>query len=538
MTTTATPTDLPPTPSGADLEERWYRAVVSRDPRFDGWILVGVTSTGIYCRPSCPTAVRPKRANVTFHRTAAAAQRAGFRACKRCRPDAVPGSPAWDVRGDLVGRAMRLIADGVLDREDVRGLARRLAVSERHLHRVLVEEVGAGPLAIARAGRAQTARTLIETTGLPFGEVAFAAGFSSIRQFNDTVREVFASTPTELRRTASSHRGNGHGRLHPAGAATLGVRLPTRAPFDGPGLLHWFHARAIDGVEHVEPDDHRYARALSLPGGPATVDLRVHDDHVVATFRLTTVADLATAVTRVRRILDLDADPGVVAEALDPDPTLRRLLRATPGLRVPGAASGAVAALLTIVGQQVSVAAAARTCSTITGRWGRELDASLSPPRSATGEDEAEARRDADGAPSPTLTRVPLTADDLAEVDPADLPMPRQRATALIAVCRAMASGELDLEAGGDRDRAHADLLAIPGVGPWTADYLRLRSLGDPDVMMHTDLIVRRKAAALGLPDDLAAWAKPFAPWRSYVSHHLWAAPAAPRSTPGNEKTP
>src|SRR6266480_1353398 len=229
---------------GAPLDfERCYRAVESRDARFDGWFITAVRTTGIYCRPSCPTPVRPKRENVQFYPTAAAAQLAGYRACKRCRPDASPGSPEWNVRGDLVGRAMWLIADGTVDRDGVAGLARRLAVSERHLHRLLLSELGAGPLAIARAQRAQTARVLIETTDLPFTQVAFAAGFESIRQFNDTVREVFVLT----------------------------LRLPYRPPLDWQALAGWLRTRALPGVAEV--NGRVYRRTLRLPRGAGVVAL-------------------------------------------------------------------------------------------------------------------------------------------------------------------------------------------------------------------------------------------------------------------------
>ena len=237
--------------------DQCYRAVRSKDARFDGWFVTAVTSTGIYCRPSCP-ALTPKRANVRFLPSAAAAQRAGFRACKRCRPDASPGSPQWNLRADAVGRAMRLIRDGAVEREGVTGLARRLGFSERHLHRQLVAELGAGPLALARAQRAQTARLLIETTALPFTEVAFAAGFPSIRQFNDTVREVFATTPTELRGGAAADGRSGNGRRPhvdavSAGPPALTLRLRHRAPFDAPGLLAFLGTRAVPGVEAWDP---------------------------------------------------------------------------------------------------------------------------------------------------------------------------------------------------------------------------------------------------------------------------------------------
>src|SRR5947207_1730932 len=229
--------------------ERCYRAVESRDARFDGWFITAVTTTRIYCRPSCPTPLRPRRANVRFYPTAAAAQLAGFRACKRCRPDASPGSPEWNVRGDLVARAMRLIAEGLIDREGVRGLAKRLAVSERHLHRLMLGELGAGPLAIARAQRAQTARLLIETTDVAFTDVAFAAGFDSIRQFNDTIRSVFALTPSELRRS-----GQRRGEIV---EGSLTLRLPYRAPLEWLALFAWLRTRTLPGISEAKGNGYR-----------------------------------------------------------------------------------------------------------------------------------------------------------------------------------------------------------------------------------------------------------------------------------------
>src|SRR5918998_420211 len=284
--------------------ERCYRAVDSRDQRFDGWFYTAVRTTGIYCRPSCP-AVTPKPENVRFYPSAAAAQRAGFRACRRCRPDAAPGSPEWDVRADVVGRAMRLIGDGVVDREGVPGLAGRLGYTERHLHRMLTAELGAGPLALARAQRAQTARILIETTDLGLAEIAFAAGFGSVRQFNDTIREVFGSAPSELRKPK---RGLAPGAVPEPGAIHL--RLAYRPPLHPESLLEFLALRAVPGVE--EADTETYRRALRLPHGTATVELTPTPGYVAALLRLSDVRDLSPAVARCRRLLDLDADPVAV----------------------------------------------------------------------------------------------------------------------------------------------------------------------------------------------------------------------------------
>ena len=339
--------------------ERCYRAVQGKDPRFDGWFFTAVTSTGIYCRPSCP-AITPKRANVRFYPTSAAAQQAGFRACKRCRPDATPGSPEWNMRADVVGRAMRLIADGVVDREGVRGLASRLGYSERHLHRQLAAEVGAGPIALARAQRAQTARILIETTELPFAQVAFGAGFASIRQFNDTIREVFANTPTELRRKARPRpRGEGLARadVHEvAGPGTVSLRLAVRQPFDGDGLLAFLGLRAVPGIEEVAAGTYR--RTLALPNGPAVIELTPTPDHVRCSLRLNDLRDLASGVQRARRLFDLDADPVTVNELLGADELLAPLVAKHPGRRSPGHVDGAELALRAVLGQQVSVPAA------------------------------------------------------------------------------------------------------------------------------------------------------------------------------------
>src|SRR3954454_1934430 len=327
--------------------ERCYRAVAGRDSRFDGWFFTAVHTTGIYCRPSCP-ARTPLARNVTFFTTAAAAQAPGFRACRRCRPDAAPGSPEWDVRADVVARAMRLIADGEVERSGVPGLAARLGYSERQLHRLLVGELGVGALALARARRAQTARVLIETTDLPMADVAFAAGFASIRQFNDTVREVFAATPTALR---AKRRGT------PGTPGELTLRLTARAPYDAAEVLLFLGAHAVPGLE--EWDGTTYARVLDLPHGPAVVRLSpAADGSVSARLRLTSLRDLGSAVSRCRRMLDLDADPSAVDEVLGADPALASLVAGAPGRRVPASPDAAELAVRAVLGQQVSVAGA------------------------------------------------------------------------------------------------------------------------------------------------------------------------------------
>ncbi|MFG1950129.1 DNA-3-methyladenine glycosylase 2 family protein [Micromonospora sp. NPDC048830] len=494
--------------------ERCYRAVDSRDQRFDGWFYTGVTSTGIYCRPSCP-ATTPKRQNVRFFPSAAAAQGAGLRACRRCRPDAAPGSPEWDVRADTVGRAMRLIADGVVDRHGVPGLAARLGYTERHLHRLLRAELGAGPLALARAQRAQTARILIETTGLGMAEIAFAAGFGSVRQFNDTIREVYATAPSELRAARGRQPAAG-------GAGTITLRLAYRPPLHAGALLDFLALRALPGVEEVR--DGTYRRGLRLPHGAAEVALTPADGHVAATLRLADMRDLAPAVARCRRLLDLDADPAAVDDALAADPALAPLVAAEPGVRVPRAADGFEMAVRAVVGQQVSVRAARTTLARLL-----TATAPLTSVDHGVGgridlrnggqlHDQPGFRGGLRGFPS--AGEVGLVGDDA-------FGMPAGRRETIRAVARGVADGSLDLDPGGDRAEGVRRLLAVPGIGAWTAGYVAMRALGDPDIFLPTDLAVRRGAAAVGLPDDpraLDAYARRWRPWRSYAVIRLWRA--------------
>jgi AraC family transcriptional regulator, regulatory protein of adaptative response / DNA-3-methyladenine glycosylase II len=478
-----------------DFEHR-YRAVRGRDVRFDGWFYVAVTSTGIYCRPSCPAAT-PKRSNVRFYPTAAAAQYAGFRACKRCRPDAVPGSPEWDNRADIVARAMRLIADGVVDRDGVAGLARRLCYTERHLHRLLSAEVGAGPLALARARRAHTARLLLETTDLPITEVAFAAGFTSIRQFNDTIREVFAVTPRELRRVRGQRDETVRGEIP--------LRLPFRTPFDTNGMLQFLGMRAVAGVETF--DGETYRRTLRLPHGAGVVALSDGGDHVRCVLRLENVRDLGSAVQRCRSLLDLDADPVTVADVLGTDPLLGALVRRSPGRRVPGSVDGAELAFRAVLGQQVSVAGARTLAGRLVARCGDLL------PEMLAGED---------GEPT-HLFPVPHA---VAAATLEGLGVPSARRETLRTLARAVAGGGILLDPGSERGEVERRLLELRGIGPWTASYVAMRALRDPDAFLPSDLGVRKAIFRLGHAGDrqrVAAVAEQWRPWRAYATQHLWA---------------
>ncbi|MEV6298191.1 AlkA N-terminal domain-containing protein [Actinoplanes sp. NPDC051861] len=479
--------------------ERCYRAVDSRDQRFDGWFYTAVRTTGIYCRPSCP-AVTPKRENVTFHPSAAAAQRAGYRACRRCRPDAAPGSPEWDLRADVVGRAMRLIGDGVVDREGVSGLASRLGYTERHLNRMLTAELGAGPLALARAQRAQTARILIETTDLGLAEIAFAAGFGSVRQFNDTILEVYAQPPSGLREKRPAVRGGGD----------IALRLAYRPPLHAESLISFLGARVLPGIDEVNGSVYR--RGMLLPHGNAEVTLRPGERWVHAVLRLNDVRDLAPAVARCRRLLDLDADPVAVDGVLGEDPALREVVEKEPGVRVPRAVDGFEMAVRAVVGQQVSVAGARTTLGKIVRAAAAVAGGPSPSPLTTT-----------DAAP---LTGFPA-ASTLAELPDTAFPMPAARRDTIRALAQSVADGKLDLEPGADRTEAVARLTELPGIGPWTAGYVAMRAIGDPDAFLETDLAARRGATALNLPDtakSLAAHAERWRPWRSYALIRLWRA--------------
>ncbi|MGZ4509081.1 MAG: AlkA N-terminal domain-containing protein [Blastococcus sp.] len=470
--------------------EHCYRAVAGRDARFDGWFFTAVHTTGIYCRPSCP-ARTPLARNVSFFTTAAAAQAAGFRACRRCRPDAAPGSPEWDVRADVVARAMRLIADGEVERSGVPGLAAHLGYSERQLHRLLVGELGVGALALARAQRAQTARLLIETTELPMADVAFAAGFASVRQFNDTVREVFATTPTGLR---ASRRGPVTGA-----PGRLTLRLAARAPYDAAEVLLFLGTHAVPGLE--EWDGTTFSRVLDLPHGPAVVQLSPSSDGgpaVTALLRLTELRDLAAAVTRCRRMLDLDADPAAVDDVLGADPALAGLVAGAPGRRVPTSPDADELAVRAVLGQQVSVAGARTLTARVVTAAGTPLP-----------------------EPVGTLTHAFPRAAALADADLTAVGLTGARRRTVHGLAAALAGGSIALDAGADREEAGRALLAVPGVGPWTAALVALRGLADPDVWLPGDLALRRSLATLGSTDTDAATR--WRPWRSYAVMHLWA---------------
>jgi AraC family transcriptional regulator of adaptative response / DNA-3-methyladenine glycosylase II len=470
--------------------ERCVRAVQSKDERFDGWFFTAVVTTRIYCRPSCPV-VPPKVENMRFYPSAAAAQQAGFRACKRCRPNASPGSPLWNERADLVARAMRLIADGLVDRKGVPGLAAQLGYSVRQIERQLLAELGAGPLALARAQRAQTARLLIETTALPMGDLAHASGFASVRTFNDTVREVFALTPSELRAKAKGPQGQTPG--------TISLRLPFRHPLCPDNLFGHLVATAVPGVE--EWRDGAYRTALRLPHGHGIASLKPQPEYIACQLALTDLRDLTTAINRCRWLLDLDADPVAIDDQLSTDPALAPLVAKNPGRRVPRTTDPEEFAIRAVIGQQVSTAAARTHAGRLVKAHGEPIE-------------------DRDGG----LTHLFPTTAQLAELDPESLAMPRSRRDTLTTLVAALP--DIGLSIGGDWQRARVELAALPGIGPWTVESVAMRALGDPDAFVATDLGVRAAAAALGLPAkpvDLIRRSAQWSPWRAYAVQHLWA---------------
>jgi len=523
-------------------DEQRYAAASSRDARFDGVFFTAVRTTGIYCRPSCP-AMTPKRENVAFYRTAAAAQQAGYRACKRCRPDASPGSPEWNVRSDVAGRAMRLIADGVVDRSGVTGLASSLGYSPRQVGRLLATEVGAGPLALARAQRARTARILVETSSLAMGDIAFAAGFRSIRQFNATMREVYDTPPALLRERAMRRDGSAPGQ---AGTGLLRLRLPFRPPIDAGRIFRYLAARAIPGVEVAS--DREYSRTISLPNGCGLLSLRFVPGAtwVDCALALSDLRDVTAAVQRARRLLDLDADPCAISAFFGDDPVLGPLAAGCPGRRAVGAVDGGEIAVRAVLGQQVSVAAARRLGARLVARFGTPLPPSVDAAGFERRDGQPAAGEPGEGEPGAVepgaggLTHVFPDAATIAALDPATLPMPLARGRALVTLASGLAAGDISLDPGADRDEAGARLLALPGIGPWTAGYIKMRALSDPDVFLPGDAGLARAlrlltAGANGGPHPVPLGAaERWRPWRSYAVHHLWATlEAVPARTAG-----
>jgi AraC family transcriptional regulator, regulatory protein of adaptative response / DNA-3-methyladenine glycosylase II len=477
-----------------------YRAISTRDARFDGRLFVGVKTTGIYCRPICP-ARTPKFENVFFFATAAAAQEAGFRPCLRCRPEISPELAFWRGTSNTVSRALTLIESGGLDADDVEGLADRLGVGARQLRRLFRQHVGASPIAVAQTRRVLLAKQLIHETSLPMAEVALASGFGSVRRFNETFRDLFGRAPATLRRTKDKPRRE---------ADALSVRLSYRPPYDWDAMLTFLGARAIPGVELVSGNSYKRSIAFGKHSGVVTV-MPADKSRVDVTVRFPDMAALPSIIARVRRVFDLAADPDCIGAHLAQDSTLAPLVRTRPGLRVPGAWDGFELAMRAICGQQITVPAATKLLGKLVQAHGTPLSGSI---------------RDGDG-----LSHVFPSPKAIASADPADFAMPGARARALIALADAISADPMIFSRGASLDQAIAKLRALPGIGEWTAQYIAMRELREPDAFPAADVGLLRAMADAGgrrpSAEELLARAEAWRPWRAYAALHLWAAGAA-----------
>lgn len=472
-----------------------YRAISTRDPRFDGRFFTGVTTTGIYCRPICP-ARTPRSENVVFFPTAAAAQEAGFRPCLRCRPETAPDLGAWRGASNTVSRALSLIEMGALDDANVDALASRVGVGERHLRRLFHQHLGASPIAVAQTRRILLAKQLIHETRLPVTEVAMAAGFGSVRRFNETFLKIFGRPPTALRLAGGTDVAAG-------AEGEVNLLLRYRPPYDWPAMLAFLRVRAITGVESVEGN--LYRRTIGLGGLQGTVTVQPGDGNALrATIRFPKLSALPKIIARLRRVFDLAADPDAIAVQLGKDPALEPLVAARPGLRVPGAWEGFELAMRAVLGQQITVPAAIRLASKLVARFGEPL-------------------RDGD----PTLTHIFPEPRVLAGADLATLGMPRSRAVALSAVAAAVAKDPHMFAAGRSLEEAIAQLRALPGIGEWTAQYIAMRQLREPDAFPAGDIgLMRAMANSDGIKpsaSELLARAEQWRPWRAYAAQYLWA---------------
>ena len=485
--------------------EACRRAFLTRDPRFDGQIFGAVRTTGIYCRPICP-ARTPKPENMTFYPTAAACQEAGYRPCLRCRPESSPDLGAWRGTSNTVSRALALIEAGAMDGGDVDGLASRLGVGERQLRRLFRQHLGASPVAVAQTRRVLLAKQLIQETLLPMGEVALASGFGSVRRFNETFQQLFDRPPGALRRSRAEESS--------AAAGGIVVRLPYRAPYDWGAMISFLTARAIPGLESVSPL--RYARTLVVDGALGLVTVSPGaGDFLVAEIRFPKVQSLPAVIARVRRVFDLTADPGLIGDHLSQDPRLAVLVAARPGLRAPGAWDGFELAVRAILGQQITVTAARGLAGKLVDAYGVRIDDPF--------------------AASLGLTRAFPRPEQLVGQEIAALGMPRARGAALEALARTVAADPTIFTPRADLESAIAALKALPGVGEWTAQYIALRELREPDAFPQADIgLLRGMADQAGVrptPAELLTRAEAWRPWRAYAAQHLWTADASQIAT-------
>jgi AraC family transcriptional regulator of adaptative response / DNA-3-methyladenine glycosylase II len=478
-------------------DDACYRALSTRDARFDGRLFVGVRTTGIYCRPICP-ARTPKRENVRFYPTAAAAQEAGFRPCLRCRPETSPDLAFWRGTTNIVSRALALIEAGGLDEADVEGLAGRLGIGARQLRRLFHQHVGASPIAVAQTRRILLAKQLIHETSLPMAEVALASGFNSVRRFNETFLQMFGRPPATLRRGRDQARRE---------AGALSIRLAYRPPYDWDAMLSFLSVRAIPGVEAVSGNTYR--RSIAIGGHCGVISVApAHKNRVNVSLRFPDMAALPQIIARVRRVFDLAADPDTIGAHLALDPRLAPLIEARPGMRVPGAWEGFELAVRAILGQQITVPAATRLL-------GRLVEAH-SAPLPAMGE-EGEG-----------LSHLFPSPKQLAKADLFRLGMPNARAMAVTSLAQALSADPAIFSRSASLEETIAKLRSLPGIGEWTAQYIAMRELREPDAFPAADIgLMRAMAGADGgrpSPAELLARAEAWRPWRAYAALHLWAA--------------
>ncbi|MEH2564423.1 AlkA N-terminal domain-containing protein [Bradyrhizobium sp. AZCC 2289] len=476
-----------------------FRAISTRDARFDGRLFVGVRTTGIYCRPICP-ARTPKFENVSFYPSAAAAQEAGFRPCLRCRPEVSPELAFWCGTSNTVSRALALIESGGLDDDDVEGLANRLGVGARQLRRLFAQHVGASPVTVAQTRRVLLAKQLIHETVLPMAEVALASGFNSVRRFNETFRELFGRPPAALRRVRDKGKD---GRE----AGALSVRLAYRPPYDWDAMLAFLAARAIPGVETVS--ENLYRRSIAIGENCGVISVKPADkNRVDVRVRFPDMAALPQIIARVRRVFDLSADPDTIGAHLALDPALAPLVAARPGLRVPGAWDGFELAVRAIFGQQITVPAATRLLGKLVQAFGDPLPAAL---------------RESEG-----LSHLFPSTARIADENLATLGLPGARARAVTSLAQAIAADPAIFSRGANLEDAIVKLRSLPGIGEWTAQYIAMRELREPDAFPAADVgLLRALADADGRrpsPPELLSRAERWRPWRAYAALHLWAA--------------
>lgn len=478
-----------------------YRAISTRDARFDGRLFIGVKTTGIYCRPICP-ARTPKRENVSFYASAAAAQEAGFRPCLRCRPEAAPDLAVWRGSSNTVSRALSLIETGALDGADVEALAERLGVGERQLRRLFRTHLGASPISVAQTRRVLLAKQLIHETGLTMTEVALASGFGSVRRFNETFHNLYNRPPSTLRRSGTQGGSK----------EAVEILLRYRPPYDWPAMLSFLRARAIPGIEVVAADI--YTRTIEVAGARGTVSVEPGTGNALkATVRFPKLSALPTIIARLRRVFDLAADPIVIGTHLSEDPALKPLVSARPGLRVPGAWDGFELAVRAVLGQQITVTAAIGLAGKLVATYGEPVATDIAG-----------------------LTHIFPRPERLATADIAVLGMPGARGRALSSLAASVAA---DPQIFGPRrglDEAIAQLRKLSGIGEWTAQYIAMRELREPDAFPAADIgLMRAMANGDGTrpsPAALLARAERWRPWRAYAAQHLWAShvpPAKPR---------